>query len=534
MRNLEGLRGRAVAAALFLVAAFAVAAQAFDRDGLEVINRNYAALMSALEADPSGGVDAPLNAAYQLLNHGEHRPATSDSAASVRGTPDMETEDPARQGAVGKALLAPLLQKVALETGSMGHRELMEASAPSGGEVLIVKSGALTLGSLPAALQSRGWSDLLTGADGKYLLKMPLVILEDGVFVIEPGDELEMATDRGAFILNFGSLAITDALVKGSAAQPRLPDFHPFIQTARGGRAAITGSRFTGLGFDARPLMSGLSFASSPFATQKSRGVVHDNVFDDVRSVEVTGIDDFEFVRNRIQHARGIGLRLEQLKGGTIRDNVIVASGMHGILAIGSTGLDIDGNIAAENGGRGFFGRDGIGHLTVSDNVLVANREEGISIAGGSCVDIRGNAVLRNRQDGITIAQSLGIRLAGNLLVRNQGSGISINDSISPADSVEVSQNRFVANNVGLSAERFATIRLSGNNFSDQLPVLFGDALQYETPRYLGWARSNGEKPDAVFEISSARGGSPLIFQGDSTGMFRLSDMTGCHFKELD
>ena len=63
--------------------------------------------------------------------------------------------------------------------------------------------------------------------------------------------------------------------------------------------------------------------------------------------------------------------------------------------------------------------------------------------------------------------------------------------------------------------------------------LLFGGALQYDTPRYLGWARAHEDDPGAVFEISSARGGSPLIFQGDSNGMFRLSDMTGCHFEEI-
>ncbi|MAM09960.1 MAG: hypothetical protein CML23_05765 [Rhizobiaceae bacterium] len=518
------------ALALLLVPALAGAARAFDREGIEVINRNYTAMMEALEADPADGVDAPLDAAYRLLNHGEDRPETSeDGPAGSAAEPAGST----RKGVVGKALVAPILQQVALEVGSMGHRELMEAAAPSGGEVLVVKSGALTLAALPEALDSSGWQAFLTGADGSYVLNIPLVILEDGVLAIEPGDTLELAADRGAFILNLGALTVTDATVKGSGARPRVPDFHPFILTARGGRATISGSRFSNLGFDTRPLMSGLAFGSSPFASLKSRGTVSDTVFDNVRSVEVTGIEDFVFSRNRIQKARGIGLRLDKLKGGAIRDNVIVSSGMHGMLAIGSTGLEVAGNISAENGGRGFFGRDGVGHLVVADNVFVANEDEGVAVAGGSCVDIRGNAVLRNRRDGIAVSQSLGVRLAGNLLVRNQGAGISINDSISPADSVEVAQNRFVANNVGIAAERFSAIGLSGNNLSDQLPLLFGGALQYDTPRYLGWARAHEDDPGAVFEISSARGGSPLIFQGDSNGMFRLSDMTGCHFEEI-
>ncbi len=518
------------ALALLLVPALAGVAQAFDRDGIEVINRNYAAMMEALEADPAVGVDAPLDAAYRLLHHGEDRPtAPEDGPAGSTAAPAGST----RQGVVGKALVAPILQQVALEVGSMGHRELMEAAAPSGGEVLVVKAGSLTLSALPDALESSGWPDFLTGSDGNYSLNIPLVIMEDGALVIAPGDRLEMAADRGAFILNLGTLTVTEATVTGSSARPRVADFHPFILTARGGRATITGSRLSDLGFDTRPLMSGLAFGSSPFASLKSRGTVSDTVFDNVRSVEVSGIEDFVFSRNRIQNARGIGLRLENLKGGAVSDNVIVRSGMHGVLAIGSTGLEVAGNISAENAGRGFLGRDGVGHLVVSDNVFVANDDEGVAVAGGSCVDIRGNAVLRNRRDGINVSQSLGVRLAGNLLVRNQGAGMTINDSISPADSVEITQNRFVANNVGITAERFSTIRLSGNNLSDQLPLLFGGALQYDTPRYLGWARSHEEDPDAVFEISSARGGSPMIFQGDSNGMFRLSGMTGCHFEEL-
>ncbi|WP_187326806.1 right-handed parallel beta-helix repeat-containing protein [Martelella lutilitoris] len=529
MSVVGGLWKRSVLA-LLLVPALVGAAKAFDREGIETINRNYTAMMAALEADPADGVDAPLDAAYRLLNHGEDRPKANESGpAGSDAAPTGST----RQGVVGKALVAPILQQVALEVGSAGHRELMEAAAPSGGEVLVVKAGSLTLSALPDALENSGWQDFLIGSDGNYSLNIPLVIMEDGTLVIQPGDRLELSADRGAFILNLGALTVTDATVSGSDAQPRVPDFHPFILTARGGRAIITGSRFSNLGFDTRPLMSGLAFGSSPFASLKSRGTVSDTVFDNVRSVEVTGIEDFVFSRNRIQKARGIGLRLENLQGGAIRDNVIVKSGMHGMLAIGSTGLELWGNISAENAGRGFFARDGVGHLVVADNVFVANQDEGVAVAGGSCVDIRGNAVLRNRRDGIAVSQSLGVRLAGNLLVRNQGAGIAINDSISPADSVEITQNRFIANNIGITAERFSAIRLSGNNLSDQLPLLFGGALQYDTPRYLGWARAHEDDPDAVFEISSARGGSPLIFQGDSNGMFRLSDMTGCHFEEL-
>nr|WP_272212222.1 hypothetical protein [Marinicella sp. W31]MDC2878133.1 hypothetical protein [Marinicella sp. W31] len=72
------------------------------------------------------------------------------------------------------------------------------------------------------------------------------------------------------------------------------------------------------------------------------------------------------------------------------------------------------------------------------------------------------------------------------------------------------------------------------NDFSDQLPVLFSGALQYETPRYLGWRRSHEKEQGAAFEVSSARGGAPLIFKGSSTGMFRLVDMPGCAFAEGD
>ncbi|MCD1636868.1 right-handed parallel beta-helix repeat-containing protein [Martelella mediterranea] len=510
-------------AALLLLLAFAPIAGAHDHNRLAEINRNADALLETLKSD-AAGIAPTLDAARKLLDEAGVKPARQPSEPVTRSAEAGESAAAAAE--FDTVLFAPLLQQVALETGNLGHRELMEAAAPSGGQALLLKRGSFTLGGLADALAGNG--GVLAASDSGYRLALPLFISEDAALAMSDGDRLEMATERGVFIINEGLLTIRDAEVTGTDAAPRVIDFHPFILTVRGGRAEIEDSRFSGLGYDGQPLMSGVSFASSRFAGKRSSGRVTGNILKNIRSVEVTGVADFSFSENRLDGARGIGLRLERVDQGVISDNLIVASGQHGLLMIGGKNTVVSGNVMAENAGRGIFARDGVGHATIADNVLLANGVEGISVAGGACVDIFSNAALRNRADGIRVAQSLGVRISGNLLARNQGAGIAVADAISPDDETEITDNIFLANVSGISAERFSRLLLRQNDLSNQLPVLFAGALQYETPRYLTFLRTLDKASDAGFRISADASAPPSLFRGNG-GQFRLSDFTGCH-----
>ncbi|AQZ51642.1 Poly(beta-D-mannuronate) C5 epimerase precursor [Martelella mediterranea DSM 17316] len=506
-----------------LLLAFAPVADAHDHNRLAEINRNADSLLETLKSD-AAGIAPTLDAARKLLDEAGVKTVPQPPEPTARSAEAGESATaPAEFDTV---LFAPLLQQIALETGNLGHRELMEAAAPSGGQALLLKRGAFTLAGLADALSGDG--GVLAAADNGYRLALPLFISEDAALAMSDGDRLEMATERGVFIINEGLLTIRDAEVTGTDAAPRVVDFHPFILTVRGGRAEIEDSRFSALGYDGQPLMSGISFASSRFAGKRSSGRVTGNILENIRSVEATGIADFSFSENRIDGARGIGLRLERVDHGVISDNLVVASGQHGLLMIGGKKTVVSGNVMAENAGRGIFARDGVGHATIADNVLLANGVEGISVAGGACVDIFSNAALRNRADGIRVAQSLGVRISGNLLARNQGAGIAVTDAISPDDETEITDNIFLANVSGISAERFSRLLLRQNDLSNQLPVLFAGALQYETPRYLTFQRSLSKASDAGFRISADASAPPSLFRGNG-GQFRLSDFTGCH-----
>lgn len=502
------------------------AAFTHDHERVATVSRDAADLLDVLARD-GAGLQAPLEAARLLLADGGAGEAPTDETAAA----DKAVVLPDGPPVFALALLAPLLQDVALETGTLGHRELMAASAPSGGRALLLKSGAFTLDALFEALAGGEQKGLLAESGEGYRLNIPLVIAEGAALVLADGDHLELATERGAFIVNQGLLRIVDSAVTGSAANGRVLDFHPFIMTVRGGRARIDNSRFSDLGYDGQPLMSGLSFASSLFAGKKSSGSVADSVLTNIRSVEVTGIDAFLFERNRVEAARGIGVRLERLGASVIRDNVIFASGQHGLLLIGGKDAAVTGNVIAQNAGRGIFARDGVGHLTMLANVLVANGAEGISLAGGACVDIFANAAVDNRRDGIGVAQSFGVRVSDNLLAQNRGAGLAVSDSITPDDVTQITGNRFLANISGISGERFARLLLKGNDFSNQLPVLFAGALQYETPRYLTFMRDHAGMDDTGFEISGADTGTPSLFRGN-LGRFSLSDFSGCDYGE--
>ena len=511
--------------AALLLLAFAPVADAHDHNRLAEINRNADSLLETLKSD-GAGIAPTLDAARKLLDEAGVKPARQPSEPVTRSAEAGESA--ALPAEFDTVLFAPLLQQVALETGNLGHRELMEAAAPSGGQALLLKRGSFTLASLADALAGDSDGSGLAAADNGYRLTLPLFISEGAALAMTNGERLEMATERGVFIINEGLLTIRDAEVTGTDVAPRVVDFHPFILTVRGGRAEIEDSRFSGLGYDGQPLMSGISFASSRFAGKRSSGRVAGNVLKNIRSVEVTGVADFRFAGNRLDGARGIGLRLERVDQGVISDNLIVASGQHGLLMIGGKNTVVSGNVMAENAGRGIFARDGVGHATIMDNVLLANGVEGISVAGGACVDIFSNAAIRNRADGIRVAQSLGVRISGNLLARNQGAGIAVTDAISPDDETEITDNIFLANVSGISAERFSGLLLRHNDLSNQLPVIFAGALQYETPRYLTFLRALDKASDAGFRISADASAPPSLFRGNG-GQFRLSDFTGCH-----
>ncbi|MAM10553.1 MAG: hypothetical protein CML23_08850 [Rhizobiaceae bacterium] len=515
--------------AALLLLAFAPVADAHDHNRLAEINRNADSLLETLKND-AAGIAPTLDAARKLLDEAGVKsvPRARSQPSEPASNAADESGRAAQPAEFEKVLFAPLLQQVALETGNFGYRELIDAASPSSGQALLLKSGAFTLGGLADALAGESEEGLVASSDNGYRLATPLIISEDAALAMAEGDRLEMATELGVFIINEGLLTIRNAEVMATDAAPRVVDFHPFILTVRGGRAEIEDSQFSGLGYDGQPLMSGISFASSRFAGKRSSGRVAGNILKNIRSVEVTGVADFSFSKNRIDGARGIGLRLERVDQGVIRDNLIVASGQHGLLMIGGKNTLVSGNVMAENAGRGIFARDGVGHATIADNVLLANGVEGISVAGGACVDIFSNAALRNRADGIRVAQSLGVRISGNLLARNQGAGIAVTDAISPDDETEITDNIFLANVSGISAERFSRLLLKQNDLSNQLPVIFAGALQYETPRYLTFLRSLAKASDAGFRISADASAPPSLFRGNG-GQFRLSDFTGCH-----
>ncbi|WP_174802492.1 right-handed parallel beta-helix repeat-containing protein [Martelella limonii] len=507
-----------VACALLL--ALAAPASAIDHARLALLNRDADTLSQTVERD-EGGVLETLSVARQLLDAAGIEAVDIDEPAGAEAfaaRPAAASSDLV----VETALLGPLLQAVALETGNPGHRELIEAASPSSGQALVLKKGAFTLASLLEAAAGQ-----LEASEDGYRLKIPLFIAEGASLDLAEGDRLELATERGAFIVNEGYLSIAGSVVEGSATAARVQDFHPFILTVRGGRADISDSVLSGLGFDGQPLLSGLSFATSRFAGRRSSGAVTDTVLNDIRSVEATGIADFRFENNRLNAARGIGLRLERVDGGMIRDNVIAASGQHGLLMIGTRNTVVAGNVMASNAGRGIFARDGVGHALIAENVVIGNGSEGMTVTGAACIDILGNAALRNRGDGIAVAQSLGTRIESNLLLRNQGAGISLTDAISPDDETRIAGNLFFANVSGISAERFARMVLSGNDLSNQLPVMFAGALQYETPRYLTFKRNQAEGDAGAFSISAVGAAAPSLFKGNR-GQFRLADFTGC------
>nr|WP_246739727.1 right-handed parallel beta-helix repeat-containing protein [Martelella sp. HB161492] len=312
-----------------------------------------------------------------------------------------------------------------------------------------------------------------------------------------------MSTKNGAFLINTGTLVVNQATVTASDDQNAEAEFRPFILSVKGGRVFATDSRFAGLGFGERPSLRGVSFVSNRFYPVPTEAHLSGNRFDDLISLELRGLTRFDISGNLIEHARGVGLFAINLSGGTIAGNVIDRSQSHGLRLIESADIRLNHNLLTRNGHSGLLAGDDFMLSTLESNVFLSNDGAGLAMDGGACVDITGNASVANRTDGAALTKSFDVAITDNRLSGNGGNGLTIANSLPSEQPTEIARNQISANGAGIRADRFGTLRLVGNDFTGQSPILFSGALSAEMPRFLAAQKSTGP-----FAVSSSDKGS--------------------------
>lgn len=373
-------------------------------------------------------------------------------------------------------LALTLLVQVA---GPTDARAVQTAQGPDDGmRALVIQRGTATLADIADQLVELG----LQSGESDLTLRVPLVIWEGAALALGPGETLRLSRPDGAFVANFGDLAMQGAAIESvGAPNPHLPRFAPFVATVGSGSFQVSDSRFSGLGFGRTRPFAGFSLMRNTLMAERGRAVLRDSLFDGVVSVVIGAASDVAITGNRIHNARGQGL----IVAGSVRAHVVgnLFSGGPDFNAIqvieGSTDAVVSGNVVLGGGKSGIVVRSFSHRPFVAGNIVWQRAGGGITVERADCANIRGNVVIENTQKGIEVRSSAGSLVQGNRVMANRSAGIWISAQ-DPRAQTFVFENTLLANSAGLSAATGAQIVLRGNDFKGQFPrFLAGDlALQ--------------------------------------------------------
>lgn len=259
--------------------------------------------------------------------------------------------------------------------------------------------------------------------DRVVTLRIPLLIAADAALVVDgrATSEVRLSTDRGAFVVNAGTLLVCDSEVTAWDEDPGRPTpfadedaFRPYVTSYIRSRTYFANSIFRNLGYHATSSY-GITLSSQP---ERNRGPASDDW--------PTGI----LVGNEF-HGLYYGFYSFEARDTAIVDNRYVDCIRYGIDPHDrSTRL-----IIARNTVSGTVERHGIiGSREVSDSFIFENESRGNGGSGimldRNCTDnvVRGNRVFGNEQ-GIALYESPDNVLENNLIYQNAKSGIRVRNS---------------------------------------------------------------------------------------------------------
>ncbi|KAF0114536.1 MAG: Uncharacterized protein FD150_1501 [Rhodobacteraceae bacterium] len=439
---------------------------------------NLLGLIRAELADSANG--ETLLALADRLSPGQSRPAVPFS-----GLPGSQAPAKVRAGEIQAALT-----QLSILSGGNGHLALYLAQA-SGTDVIHVVSGVATLSDLGDLIQRRttGWH-----------LSRPLVVWPGAALILGPGEELQLDTASGAFLLSFGDVRMTGATLRGdTGTNPTVPTFRPFLLVTGQGTLWAEKSTFADLGFRGPVAFRGVTVLTGGLMKPAVSPVILDSRFESVFSLSFEGADGMNVSGNRFAGAGAAAISIHDGVRILLADNRI--SGTTEGAGIRLSGalrkVTLVANLVS-NGGRNGVQIDGATHgLVLQGNVITGNAQTGVSIRNASCVAVQGNIIAMNGTTGLRLSQSGTARIADNTILSNAGSGIEL-AAQSGLGPVLLSDNALASNREGLRAAGLGEVRLRGNNLAKQLPRQFAGDFAPWLGAYL--------TADAAFIIPAAAG----------------------------
>ncbi|TPP06747.1 right-handed parallel beta-helix repeat-containing protein [Rhizobium glycinendophyticum] len=391
-----------------------------------------------------------------------------------------------------------MLAQLRLQTGGKfapnAHKAIANGAAPA----LFIRGGAMSLDELaklaaeqhPGAIERRG---------DAFIAHWPIVIWSDAGLVLSEGQQLELSTGEGAFVLNSGLFTIDRASLSSTPEKNTiLPEFRPFLATAMTGAVQAREARFSNLGYGETGVTSGLSIIGAALYPAKMRSSFSDSSFVGLNSMSLENARDIAIVGNRFQDMLGPAIAMSGVTNSQILGNVMMGTKMAQAIDVQNRTSDVEiiGNVVLNNRGSGIFVANETSDVTIESNLLSGNGRGGVSVVRSACIDISHNVIVSNAQVGIKIRASDALSLSGNDLIANAGAGISVIDQ--QKDSlISVADNAFSANKSGLYGGSASEVALNANDFAGQSPILLDGEFASYVPELLRMSSSPEGAPQA-------------------------------------
>lgn len=413
-----------------------------------------------------------------------------------------------------------------------GRADFMQRQQSATPQVLYLEKGVATLQQLVR-------EGALSKQDKTYLLQKPLIIAPGATLLLR-GDEVEelrMSVDRGAYIVNAGTLYIVDTRVTGWSEKNEAPawadythraEFRPFILTWSMSETYFAGSVFSALGY-ANSKSYGVTLSSGPaqvvrFNAEKitrPKAIIADNSFrnlyygfycfeaDDVALIGNEYADNIVYGIDPHDYSRRLTIAYNTAYGSSKKHGIIISREVDDTAIVGNLAFDNHGSgIMVERQSRGAL---------VYGNASFDNVQDGISIFESDCGVHAANRVEGNRRKGVNLRNSRDIGLFANYVVGNSEAGIHayrLNlhtakgqekrdftmDPYSEVVAFSGVGNVLEANGSGMQTDGVAALYLRGNRFLRQSPRIVEGEWSNVLPQ--AFAEHDQEK-SGVFVVRS-------------------------------
>jgi poly(beta-D-mannuronate) C5 epimerase len=460
-----------------LVASTAVEARAerIDHTDLARLIGRVGEIGRRLAASETRKADANALFTDRLADVGASRALKAPTLDAIKGQPSLHTIP-----------VDFMLAQLRLQTSGAFSPDTQKAISDASKPALFVRGGAIGLDEL-ARLAGEQHPGAIERQGDTYIAHWPIVIWSDAGLVLGKGQNLELSTREGAFILNSGLITVDGASL-GSTPDTNagMPNFRPFVATAMTGALQAREATFANLGYGETGVASGLSIIGAALYPAKLRSSFTSSRFIGLSAVSLQNARDITIVGNRFEHMAGPAIALSGVLRARILDNVVTGTTKAQAIDVQNrtSGVEIAGNLILDNRGSGIFVANDTRDVTIASNLLSGNGRGGISVVRSACVGISDNVIVSNAQVGIKIRASDALTLSGNDLIANAGAGISILDQQDDM-RVTVADNAFSANKSGLFGGSASEVALNANDFAGQSPILLDGEFASYVPELL-------------------------------------------------